>query len=51
MRAVERNILVRYVVNDDPKQIAVVERLFGQCQASAPKSRGARRCDVVRRNG
>jgi predicted nucleic-acid-binding protein len=33
MRAVDTNILVRYVVNDDPKQVAVVERLFGQCQA------------------
>jgi predicted nucleic-acid-binding protein len=34
MRAVDTNILVRYVVNDDPKQVPVVERLFGQCQAS-----------------
>jgi predicted nucleic-acid-binding protein len=34
MRAIDTNVLVRYVVNDDPKQAAVVDRFFEQCQTS-----------------
>jgi len=34
MRAVDTNILVRYVVNDDPKQAAVVERVWLECETN-----------------
>jgi predicted nucleic-acid-binding protein len=34
MRAVDTNILVRYVVNDDPKQAAVVENFWVECEIS-----------------
>ena len=33
MRAADTNVLVRYVVNDDPKQVAAVERFFSECTA------------------
>jgi predicted nucleic-acid-binding protein len=33
MRAADTNILVRYVVNDDPKQVAAVEKFFSECTA------------------
>ena len=32
MRAVDTNVLVRYVANDDPKQAEVIDRLFEECQ-------------------
>jgi len=32
MRAVDTNILVRYVANDDPKQAAVVEKFWAECE-------------------
>ena len=32
MRAVDTNILVRYVANDDPKQAAVVEKFWVECE-------------------
>jgi predicted nucleic-acid-binding protein len=34
MRAVDTNILVRYVVNDDPKQAAMVENLWVECETN-----------------
>jgi predicted nucleic acid-binding protein len=34
MRAVDTNILVRYVVNDDPKQAAVVENFWVECETN-----------------
>lgn len=34
MRAVDTNILVRYVVNDDPKQAAAVEKLWVGCETN-----------------
>lgn len=34
MRAVDTNILVRYVVNDDPKQAAVVEKFWVGCETN-----------------
>ena len=34
MRAVDTNILVRYVVNDDPKQAAIVEKFWVECEAN-----------------
>jgi len=34
MRAVDTNILVRYVVNDDPKQAAVVEKFWVECETN-----------------
>jgi predicted nucleic-acid-binding protein len=34
MRAIDTNILVRYVVNDDPKQAAVVERFWIECETN-----------------
>ena len=34
MRAVDTNILVRYIVNDDPKQAAVVEKFWGECETN-----------------
>ena len=33
MRAADTNVLVRYVVNDDPKQVAAVEKFFSECTA------------------
>jgi predicted nucleic-acid-binding protein len=32
MRALDTNVLVRFVTNDDEGQAAVVERLFAECQ-------------------
>jgi predicted nucleic-acid-binding protein len=32
MRALDTNVLVRFVTNDDASQAAVVERLFAECQ-------------------
>ena len=34
MRAVDTNILVRYVVNDDPKQAAIVEKFWVECETN-----------------
>jgi predicted nucleic-acid-binding protein len=34
MRGVDTNILVRYIVNDDPKQAAMVENLWVECETS-----------------
>ena len=34
MRAVDTNILVRYVANDDPKQAAVVEKFWVACESN-----------------
>jgi predicted nucleic-acid-binding protein len=34
MRAVDTNILVRYIVNDDLKQAAVVEKFWGECETN-----------------
>ncbi|HEY7390431.1 MAG TPA: type II toxin-antitoxin system VapC family toxin [Bryobacteraceae bacterium] len=34
MRAFDTNILVRYVVNDDPKQAALVEKLWVECETN-----------------
>ena len=34
MRAVDTNILVRYVVNDDPKQAVVVEKFWAECETN-----------------
>ena len=32
MRAVDTNILVRYLANDDPKQAVVVEKFWVECE-------------------
>src|SRR5271168_2620323 len=32
MRAIDTNVLVRFVTNDDASQAALVERLFAECQ-------------------
>ena len=32
MRAVDTNVLVRFVTNDDARQAALVEHLFAECQ-------------------
>jgi len=32
MRAIDTNVLVRFVTNDDAAQAAIVERLFAECQ-------------------
>lgn len=34
MRALDTNVLVRFVTNDDAVQVAIVERLFADCQRS-----------------
>jgi predicted nucleic-acid-binding protein len=34
MRGVDTNILVRYVVNDDPNQAAVVENFWVECESN-----------------
>jgi len=34
MRAVDTNVLVRYIANDDPKQADAVARLFEECSAN-----------------
>jgi predicted nucleic-acid-binding protein len=34
MRALDTNVLVRFVTNDDAGQAAIVERLFAKCQRS-----------------